>query len=204
MRISMAVVALAMLVSFSVSAATEHKLGTKNTIVRAEKGDIGMFFKFGGLATMGVAGHNPVAFVAPAAFGFSEVGAKFVLSEKWMIPVSIGLGLNHIKPENTDGRTSWGLSATVGFEYHFRIWRRISPYLGGRLNIQVVDPTGKNNLTGHLNLGGVAGVEYYVADRVSLSAEFMINFNMAFTKNPTADIKFFSSAGGALTVTFYF
>jgi hypothetical protein len=188
--------------------------------VRAAAGNMGMYFRFGGLATLMAEGNTRN--VGPLAF--SQIGIKFVLSENWMVPLyfSTGIRLDSVEnpPDPSDpdsGETAnWGLEVGSGFEYHFRIWRRISPFFGVNVGIGFEDPTGETNLKIGVGLGPILGVEYYIADRVSLTAMYLVVLQVAHqaqpgpagplgpTSNDLTTFSFSTMAGGALNLTYYF
>ncbi len=171
-------------------------------VVRANKGDIGMYFRLGGLANLvhDNRSHN----IGPLLF--SQVGLKFVFSEQWMLPIWFGTGMRVDSPETGDSSTNWGIDMGAAFEYHFRIWRRISPFFGAGLGFQIEDPTLDNNVKWAFDLGPNMGVEFYFADRVSLTAMYMFLVEIAHqdSVNPITSFSFATLAGGALNITYYF
>ncbi len=189
-------------------------------VVRAAAGNMGMYFRFGGLATLTASGNTRN--VGPVAF--TQVGLKFVLSESWMVPLYFSTGIRLDSTENptnpsepdSDEETNWGLEVGSGFEYHFRIWRRISPFFGLNVGVGFEDPTGEDNLRFGVGLGPILGVEYYIADRVSLTAMYMVVIQIAHQEqaggmgpagpltNNVTTFSFSTMAGGALNLTYYF
>jgi hypothetical protein len=95
-----------------------------------------------------------------------------------------------------------------GFEYHFRIWRRISPFLGASLGLYFEDPSGENNLRFGVDLGPNLGVEYYIADRLSLSAQYLLAIQILNAQSgqdiSNTSFIFRTLAGGAMNLTYYF
>lgn len=190
-------------------------------VVRAAAGNMGMYFRFGGLATLLADGNTRN--VGPVAF--TQVGLKFVLSESWMVPLyfSTGIRLDSVEnapdPNDADSgeETNWGLEVGSGFEYHFRVWRRISPFFGLNVGVGFEDPTGEDNLKFGVGLGPILGVEYYIGDRVSLTAMYMVVIQIGYQEQPGAQgpfgptdsndlttFSFTTMAGGALNLTYYF
>ena len=184
-------------------------------VVRAVAGNLGFFFKLGGLATLDHS--NTTRNVN--ALGFTQVGLKFVVSEKLMVPVYFGTGLQHssaetcsgVGPCNTATSTDMGIEAGAGLEYHFRIWRRISPFVGAGLGIGYVNPSGAANWNLGVGIAPYLGVEYYLGDRLSLTAEYMLTFEIGYQKSgvvgaetSTTTFAYRTLAGGALVVTYYF
>ena len=176
--------------------------------VRAN-GNWGAFFRFGGLATLTQTGNTRL--VAPG-LALTHVGLKYAPSETWMFPIYAGTALGIISPENGDSVTSFGIEAGGGVEYHFRIWRRISPYVGASAGIFYTNPSGTDNWTVGFGLGPVLGVEYYIADRLSLQAQYTFVIALAAETLPSGpnaaatrtSVGLFTSAGGALNLTYYF
>jgi len=170
-------------------------------VVRAGRGNIGMFFRFGGLATMGA--ESPSEDVA--GFVFNQVGIKFALSERWMLPLHFGVGLNINDPSGTSGtNVDWGMMLGAAFEYHFRIWRRISPYVGAGLGLEFNDPRGGDNLRFAATMGPQMGIEFYWADHASLAAFYEFRLRILNQHDSYTQVSFQTAAGGGLTLTFYF
>jgi opacity protein-like surface antigen len=182
-------------------------------VVRAQAGNLGFFFKLGGLAMLD---HNNTSRTVDA-LAFTQVGVKFVLSEKLMLPVYFGTGLQHSKlqqcdmgPCTTTKSTDMGIEGGFALEYHFRIWRRISPFVGGGLGIGYLNPAGASNWNVGVGFGPFLGVEYYLGDRLSLTAEYMLTFEVGYQKTAnvgtesTTTFAYRTLAGGALVVTYYF
>ena len=119
-------------------------------VVRAQAGNLGFFFKLGGLATLD---HNNTSRNVNA-LGFTQVGLKFVSSEKLLVRAYFGTGLQHSKAEScpefgtctSATSTDMGIEAGVDLEYHFRIWRRISPFVGAGLGTRLHQPLGRQQL----------------------------------------------------------
>ncbi len=175
-------------------------------IVRAKEDDWGMFFRFGGLATL-LASNNTRNVNSLLV---TQVGIKAVLSEKLMIPFFFGTGVRHISEDDgNDSQTDFGLDIGVGVEYHFRIWHRISPFIGGSLGFGISDPTGDSNMVIGIGIGPNLGVEYYVADRVSLAAQYLLVFQFENGQPPGSTgklttVQLSTLSGGAMNLNFYF
>jgi len=182
-------------------------------VVRAEAGNMGMYFRFGGLASLTHSNNSrTVSGTQGGSLVFSQVGVKFVFSERLMLPIWFGTGLRVDSPD-TDPPGSpegpynnWGIDLGVGLEYHFRIWRRLSPFIGGSFGFNVQDPTNSDNVTVGVGLGPIMGMEYYIGDRVSLTAMYMFVIQIAFqdSANSTTTFGMSTLAGGALNITYYF
>ena len=175
-------------------------------VVRAEGGNLGLFFRFGGLASLEATNNSR----SVNGLILTQVGLKFVLSERLMIPVTFGTSLRNQSTGPADA-TDAGLDVGGGIEYHFRIWRRISPFIGGNLGVGFVNPTGDGNNIFGFGIGPVLGVEYYVADRVSLTAMYMFVIQIENQDNgplpvneSTTELTLQTLAGGALNLTIYF
>jgi hypothetical protein len=185
-------------------------------VVRAMSGNLGLFFRFGGLANLFATGNSRT--VAAGTTGteaviLTQVGMKFVLSERWMFPVYIGAAIRALDPDQGSGRTDVGLDFGGGFEHHFRVWRRISPFVGFNLGVGITEPNGEHNNTYGAVFGPSLGVEYYIGDRVSLAALYQLVFNVAYQEiqtsgsGPSTSVTGFlfqTLAGGSLYLTYYF
>jgi hypothetical protein len=160
-----------------------------------------MFFSFGGLANMDAGSPS----LDVAGFIFNQVGVKFALTQRWMLPVSFGLGLNVYEPDGpADRNVDWGMMLGVGFEYHFRIWRRISPFVGAGIGFEFNDPRDRDNLRFGASLGPRMGIEFYWADRASLSAHYEFRLQVVHMQESFTRVSLLTAAGGGLTLTFYF
>ncbi|MFH2010003.1 MAG: hypothetical protein ABI333_25630 [bacterium] len=179
-------------------------------VVRAVAGNWGMFFRFGGLATLDH-GNNTRSV---DGLLLTQVGFRYVVTEKIIIPLYFSLGVRFIKPpDNTmDDTESWGMEFGTGIEYHFRIWRRISPFIAFNVGLGVIEPAGDANMTFGIGFGPAMGVEYYIGDRVSITVQYMMTLQIEIQQTPNgmggADeyktVQFSTIAGGALNITYYF
>ncbi len=178
-----------------------------STVVRAAADNWGMFFRFGGLATLT---HGANSRTTGAAV-LHHVGLKKVISENWMIPFYAGTALHLRSPDGADATVDFGMELGGGLEYHFRIWRRISPFVGANIGLFFLKPDGDDNWDFSIGLGPNLGVEYYIGDRVSVSAlyAFSLNIEIQSRNTPTGaatqtSFGFRTMAGGALNLTYYF
>ncbi|HRI54032.1 MAG TPA: hypothetical protein PLW65_28025 [Pseudomonadota bacterium] len=172
-------------------------------VVRAAPNNWAMTFAFGGLGSLTA---NGIVDQKAGNLLFTEIGFRAVLSSV-TIPFSVGLGLantSSLKGPSTSS-TDVGLSFTGGVLKSFRVWRRIAPYFGGLFHFSYLDPSGDNNWIIGLSIGPVLGIEYYIADRVSLLAQGTFQFGVSLT-DPQAAIGLGSaiSGGGQLGLVFYF
>ncbi len=185
------------------AAPTAPAANTAMPVVRAKKGNMGMFFRFAGLGTMAVSGEsNPAAAVL-----MNDIGIKFVFSETFMLPIFFGMGLNLNTPSEGDSSSNWAMDLGAGMEYHFRMWRRFSPFMGGSLRFSFSDKTGEDNMYFAMALGPKLGIEYYIADRLSLSAAYMFMLQIAHQDHASVSTTTFQMStlsGGSLTITGYF
>jgi long-subunit fatty acid transport protein len=146
----------------------------------------------------------------------AEVGIRYMLADKWALPFSFGAGLLNLSPNGGgDASTDLGLSFTVGFQRYFRTWRRIAPYFGAKLSMSYVDPSGEKNYFVRIGIGPALGIEYFIADRVSLSMEYNVflsfqiegdNASRAAGALGGTVVAFNTSLwmGGQMALTFYF
>lgn len=188
---------------------------TDSPVVRAngEEGNMGLFFRFGGLATMAATGDSIKG--NQDAIN-TQLGIKFVMSESIMLPLFFGMSITMDKTGDADATNNFSMDLGAGLEYHFRIWRRLSPFFGALLKLGFHDLTGDDNLAVRFHVGPTIGIEYYIADRVSLSAAYMLMISLVAsavgTDNTVIDFDFTTksgydvaaSSGGDLTLTFYF
>lgn len=161
----------------------------------------GMQFTFGGLGPLSIGGINDHGV---NRLLFTELGFRRVFP-RVIIPFSVGAGIFHHNPESGSSQNDAGLAATVGVLVPFRVWRRISPYAGGQVQLQYLDPTGDNNWLVNLGLGPVIGIEFYIAHRVSLlfQGQALIGINI-FDGLTQVNAATSLMAGGQTGLIFYF
>lgn len=172
----------------------------ENPVVRAVEGNWGMFFRFGGLSTMAAIGESRDI----NGLLVTQVGLRRVFSDGWIVPFYAGTGVRLLAPDGGgDPVVDGGLDVGAGFEYHFREWRRISPFVGlsGGLGFSAGDD---EDVVVGLGVGPTLGVEYYVADRVSLIAQYMLTLQLEIVPDEYTGFSFNTLSGGALTLVFYF
>lgn len=187
---------------------TALEASDQSPVVRAVPGNWGMSFVFGGLAPLSIAGINDYGV---NRLLFSEIGFRKV-TKNWIVPFSIGAGVFRHKVDADDDamvdeirQYDVGLAASVGLLRSFKVWRRIAPYVGGKVHVHYLDPTGDKNWLVNFSLGPVLGIEYYVADRVSLLLQSQIGVGINVLSG-TAQIEAGTSlaAGGQMGLVFYF
>lgn len=185
-------------------------LSKASPVVRAKAGNWGMFFRFGGLASLDH-GNNTRSV---DGLLLTQIGFRYVASEKIIIPIYFSMGVRLIKPpdDTDDDDRSWGFELGSGIEYHFRIWRRISPFIAFNLGLGVSEPNGSANTQFGIGFGPALGVEYYIADRVSLTVQYMMALQIEIQQTPGmidetekwTTVQFSTIAGGAVNITYYF
>ncbi|MCB9558044.1 MAG: hypothetical protein H6707_18160 [Deltaproteobacteria bacterium] len=177
----------------------------KCTPERVEPGLWGMTMRFGGLATMTATGSHIDGATGGRGLVIADVGLKYVLSETLQIPFWVGTGMR-----TADGNTDWGLRFGGGMEYHFRVRKRISPFIAAGLALGIDDPTGPANWTVAIGLAAQMGIEYFIANRLSLSGLYQFGFDFligddAYPAVPGGFVfGFATTSGGALLITAYF
>ncbi len=171
-------------------------------VERVESGLWGFAWRFGGLATMAATGNAQTA----GQVTISQIAVKYVPSESLRVYFAVGTGIQVRAPDGGDANADWGMNLGGGFEYHFRIWRRISPFLGAGLFIGMNDPAGGDNWNFGLQLGPQIGVEYFIGDRVSVQALYNLALMFNFAGNPAQQFAFTfaTGSGGLLGLTTYF
>jgi hypothetical protein len=160
-------------------------------------GNKGVLFQFSGLNALGAGAYNG---------GF---GAKYFLSDLMAVRGVICLGLSSSKiPANpgagqvgADGESSSNVFGVGGgIELHLTK-NRISPYFGGAVMLTTkstenktsdvaatpagISQTVTKNQGGYtqFSFGGIVGVEYYLTDGVSLSAEYLVGVALNSNKD---------------------
>ncbi|MBN1396653.1 MAG: outer membrane beta-barrel protein [Bacteroidetes bacterium] len=194
-------------------------------------GNKGILFQFSGLNVLGAGAYN------------GGIGGKYFLSDYMAARGVICLGISSSKtPANApvgqvgiDGENSsstFGIGAAV--EIHLTK-SRISPFFGGGIMMTTrsteskpaaygapgttINQTVTKNAGGYteFSFGGILGVEYYITDGVSLSAEYLVG--VALTSNKDVEVTTAGrttttaqgsstnigiSNGGTLTLAVYF
>lgn len=172
-------------------------------VLRAVPGNWGMTFIFGGLGPLSVAGHGD----QPLADGliFTEIGVRRVF-KRIVLPFSFGAGITHRTREGTTRpEVAAGVSGSIAVLKGFRVWRRIAPYFGGFLHAHYIDAPGPNNWLVNLSVGPILGIEYYLADRVSLYGQGVFAIGPEFSRQSVQLVaRAMMAAGGQLGLTFYF
>ena len=172
-------------------------------VVRAAPGNWGMTFIFGGLAPLSFGGLGDQQI--GQSLMFTEIGVRRVF-KKVVIPFSFGAGISRDQPVGqTNKTTSAGVSASIAVLKGFRVWRRIAPYYGAFLHFHYIHPPGVGNWLVNVSVGPILGVEYFLADRVSLYGQGIFGIGPDITRN-TVSVRASSAiaAGGQLGLTFYF
>lgn len=170
-------------------------------VIRAAPGNWGMTFIFGGLAPLGGLGDQ--------SFGdgllFTEIGVRRVF-KRVVIPFSFGAGLARLQPAGqTTKTTAAGVSASVAVLRGFRVWRRIAPYFGAFLHAHYIHAPGAGNYLVNVSVGPILGIEYFLADRVSLYGQGVLPIGPDITRTGVNVVaKTVLAAGGQLGLTFYF
>lgn len=182
-------------------ASVEPTADDTSPVVRAQPGDYGLIFRFGGLGTLTA---NGARLFAGDDYNdglvVHQVGIKKVFTENLMVPFHFGVGFRDDDLDQPKEHIAV-IVANVGLEYHFRNWRRISPYFGAALGLSL-DASGESDVQPSLSLGPILGIEYYVFDRVSLQAQF--SAVVAIGLGEEIQLLVSTQAGGSLNLTFYF
>ena len=172
-------------------------------VLRPRPGHWGMTFIFGGLAPLSVAGLGDQLLIDDLIF--TEIGVRRVF-KRFVLPISFGAGVVHRR--DVDGARP-SVAAGIGFSIAilkgFRVWRRIAPYYGAFIHTHYVDAPGRDNWLVNLAVGPILGIEYFIAERVSLYGQAVIAVGPTFAKD---SLEFAAhavmAAGGQLGLTFYF
>ncbi|PCC71578.1 hypothetical protein SAMN02745121_01122 [Nannocystis exedens] len=189
--------------SASTPAPVDGKPPDTQPVLRAAPGNWGMTFIFGGLGPLSIAGHGD----QPLADGlmFTEIGVRRVF-KKFVLPFSFGAGITHRTREGTTRpEVSAGVSGSIAVLKGFRVWRRIAPYTGAFLHVHYIDAPGPNNWLVNLSVGPILGIEYYLADRVSLYGQGVFAIGPDISRQSVQLVaRAMMAAGGQLGLTFYF
>ncbi len=136
---------------------------------------------------------------------FSELGVRRAFDNGWALPFSAGVGWVQYNPDEGDTEHDAGVSVSIGVRKSFRVWRRIAPYTGGDVRVTYVDPNGSDNRLVGLSFGPNLGIEYFVANRVSLLLQGDLTLALAFSEGAVqTDLATRVSGGGQMGLVFYF
>lgn len=173
-----------------------------SAVIRPHAGHWGMHFSFGGLAPMSIGGLNDVR---AGRLMFTELGVRRAFDNGWALPFSAGVGWVGHNPDEDEAQNDAGLSISIGVRKSFRVWRRIAPYTGGDVRVMYADPEGDDNRRVGLAFGPNLGIEYFVADRVSLLLQGDLTLALTFAEQAvTTDLATRVSGGGQMGLVFYF
>jgi opacity protein-like surface antigen len=200
-------------------------------------GSKGMLFSFSGLSALGASEYN----LGGNTYG---LGLKLFLSDYMAVRAGVQLGLlskktpanppaGWISVDATSSDNTFGVGGAI--ELHFTK-SRISPYFGAGIMFSTESTESKTSDTApaggtltqttiknaggatSIGIGALLGVEYYVTNGVSLSAEYQLGFTSTSNKDvevstpgtPTVTTKQGSSTSigiansGVLTLAIYF
>ena len=164
---------------------------TRETVDRARK--TGLLFTLAGLGDFGVSG-NILGVAVPTGSSSSQkmagLGLKFYLSSKWAIRGSLHFGLVQVDASATTG-TSKSTVYTFGFapglEYHFVNTKAVTAYFGGAAAFGLYNSSTPADAFGGsyatkvkgmvYSLALLFGVEFFLAENVSLGAEYQLGAN---------------------------
>ena len=159
----------------------------------------GLLFTLAGLGDFGVTG-NLLGVAVPTSTASSQklagLGLKYYLSPKWAIRGSLHFGLVQTEVQSSAGSYKITVS-TVGFapgvEYHFVNTKAVTAYFGGAAafglynNSIPADPSGENpsvTIQGMVySLAFLFGVEFFLAENLSLGAEYQLGANYTSGKS---------------------
>lgn len=203
-------------VSRRASAAADQPLGAptdspaarnpRSPVVTPVPGDFGLTFTFGGFGSFNLHGVNDVVLNSGTVANpvqsnlLTSIGARAVL-QPVVLTFSLGLGVRH-EPDRND----FGVDASFGVLRGFRAWRRIAPYVGGQAQFTYIDLSGTGNYIFTAAIGPVLGLEYFIADRVSLFAQGVLLLGLSV--NDDSDVALVLQTvlrpGGQVGLNFYF
>lgn len=173
-----------------------------SVVIRPHDGHWGMHFGFGGLAPMSIGGLNDVN---AGRLMFTELGVRRAFRNGWALPFSVGVGWVQNNPDEGETENAAGVSASIGVRKSFRVWRRIAPYTGGDVRVTYADPEGADNRLVELSFGPNLGIEYFIADRVSLLLQGDLTLALGFSEAAVeTDLGTHVSGGGQMGLVFYF
>lgn len=153
---------------------------------KSHKGDKGISFSVSGLSYVGLGQFE------------GGIGGKYWISNKLALTSSIGISAYKTTSTSSysnysDSKSTYSrFSLFVGVEDHFFVKKRLSPYFGGGIDFRFssrVDyaglprdnpPPGRTKkdktTTNTFGIRGLCGIEYFLADWVSLAGQYRISY----------------------------
>lgn len=161
----------------------------------------GLLFKFDGLANLGLNSFS------------GGVGLKYKIGEEAWLRHIISVSANRYNPHQQVGNNSeyFNLNLGLSTDYIIDMYKRdnLKPYYGAGFSLStgMTDNFTKNPSTEYTNTAnsysaeivGLIGIEYFVKDNISLSAEYQLGAGFSYTENKT---EFTSKPSTTKTKTF--
>ena len=149
----------------------------------------------------------------PAAFDSIGIGGRYFFDRSLAIRAAVGIGLttDSIESDNdsidevTNESSLYSLEG--GVEYVLARTKDAYLYTGGivQLSASEVDPEGGNNNTSNtaVAVAGLLGANYFVADGLSIGAEYRLGISYRSTEQQRSDLTTTATAIGTGTVGFH-
>ncbi|MCA0445129.1 MAG: outer membrane beta-barrel protein [Bacteroidetes bacterium] len=145
----------------------------------------GLLFKFDGLANLGLNSFSGGA------------GLKYKIGEEAWLRHIVSLSANRANPHGTKGvegkNSNYTLQLSSDFIMDMYKRDKLKPYYGAGIDLMVgnsynLSENPMNKYTSNSNsysagITGLIGIEYFVKDYISLSAEYNLGFGFQYTEN---------------------
>jgi len=147
----------------------------------------GLLFKFDGLANLGLNSFS------------GGVGFKYKIGEEAWLRHIITLSSSRYNPHQQVGTNNeyFNLNLGLSTDYIIDLYKRdnLKPYYGAGFSLSTgltdnysKNPSGEySNVSNYYSAGivGLVGIEYFIKDNISLSAEYQLGAGFSYTENKT-------------------
>ncbi|MBN8706741.1 MAG: outer membrane beta-barrel protein [Bacteroidetes bacterium] len=147
----------------------------------------GLLFKFDGLANLGLNSFS------------GGVGLKYKIGEEAWLRHIVIVSTSRYNPKQSVGRETeyFNLNLGLSTDYIIDMYKRnnLKPYYGAGFSLStgLTDNYSKNPSGEYSNVAnyysaeivGLVGIEYFVKDNISLSAEYQLGAGFSYTENKT-------------------
>jgi len=148
------------------------------TLNVASQGQKAVLFNFAGLSNLALNSYD-------GGTGMTGgIGGKYFISNglalRGLLLFSVNDQTTKTSPETTNNTFGFGIGAAL--EYHLPISSHVSPYLGGGLLYATTTNTQKQftefkTTTSGFGIAGMAGVEYFFNQNISLTGEYQLGIS---------------------------
>ena len=158
---------------------------------KTKEGDKAWMFSFSGLGNLGAGSY------------MGGVGGKYYFQDNMALRAGLSFSTTDI-PDVDKDPSSFGLNA--GLQYDYSTNGAVVAYFGGNFMYSTSKTQGSDKSDNTFGIGGLAGVEWFPYNNISLSAEYMLSFEStksAATDKTTSTIML-GKSGASLNLCVFF